>query len=162
MGSLVSRMSSQENLAKGKGRAWGAERSSTEPFRKKDHATSLGAQRPLGGVGGCAHQQPGTRPPSTSGTSQRRSPAGGVPVTPLGATPFWGRFFVRVVMMPIVLSSIMPLPLLLQATSGSQGYLQSRQERGLFRLRDGRPGFGHEAAHGQRRLVEQRHQDQGP
>src|SRR5438128_6503691 len=82
------------------------------------------------------------------------------------ATPlrqaFWGRFFVRVVMMPIVLSSIMPLPLLLQATSGSQGYLQSRQERGLFRLRDGRPGFGHEAAHGQRRLVEQRHQDQGP
>ena len=86
MGSLVSRMSSQENLAKGKGRAWGAERSSTEPFRKKDHATYLGAQRHPGGVGGVAHQQPGTRPPSTSGTSQRRSPAGGVPVTPLGAT----------------------------------------------------------------------------
>src|SRR6266446_8158505 len=86
MGSLVSRMSSQENLAKGKGRAWGAERSSTEPFRKKDHATYLGAQRPLGGVGGCAHQQPGTRPPSTSGTSQRCAPAGAVPVTPLGAT----------------------------------------------------------------------------
>src|SRR5438132_11245030 len=86
MGSLVSRMSSQENLAQGQGRAWGAERSSTEPFRKKDHATSLGAQRPLGGVGGVAHQQSGTRPPSTSGTSQRRSPAGGVPVAPLGAT----------------------------------------------------------------------------
>src|SRR2546426_11346939 len=86
MGSLVSRMSSQENLAKGKGRAWGAERSSTEPFRKKDHATYLGAQRHLGGVGGVAHQQPGTRPPSTSGTSPRLSPAGGVPVTPLGAT----------------------------------------------------------------------------
>src|SRR5712691_3043240 len=77
---------SQENLAKGQGRAWGAERSSTEPFRKQDHATSLGAQRHPGGVGGVAHQQPGTRPPSTSGTSQRRSPAGGVPVTPLGAT----------------------------------------------------------------------------
>src|SRR5712691_9358857 len=86
MGSLVSRMSSQENLAKGQGRAWGAERSSTEPFRKQDHATYLGAQRHPGGVGGVAHQQPGTRPPSTSGTSQRRSPAGGVPVTPLGAT----------------------------------------------------------------------------
>ena len=43
MGSLVSSMSSQENLAKGKGRAWGAERSSTELFRKKDHATYLGA-----------------------------------------------------------------------------------------------------------------------
>ena len=43
---------SQENLAKGKGRALGAERSSTEPFRKKDHATSLGAQRHPGGVGG--------------------------------------------------------------------------------------------------------------
>src|SRR5256885_1741516 len=76
---------SQENLAKGKGRALGAERSSTEPFRKKDQATYIGAQRHLGGVGGCAHQQPGTRPPSTSGTSQRRSPAGGVPVTPLGS-----------------------------------------------------------------------------
>src|SRR3989442_13647593 len=77
---------SQKNLAKGKGRAFGAERSRTEPFRKKDHATDLGAQRHPGGVGGFAHQQPGTRPPSTSGTSQRRSPAGGVPVTPLGAT----------------------------------------------------------------------------
>src|SRR6266702_222346 len=58
---------SQENLAKGKGRAWEAERSSAEPFRKKDQATYLGAQRHLGGVGGCAHQQPGTRPPLTSG-----------------------------------------------------------------------------------------------
>src|SRR5712692_10751155 len=77
---------SQENLAKGKGRALGAERSSTEPFRKKDQATYLGAQRHPGGVGGVAHQQPGTRPPSTSGTSQRRAPAGAVPVTPLGAT----------------------------------------------------------------------------
>ena len=77
---------SQENLAKGKGRALGAERSSTEPFRKKDQATYLGAQRHTGGVGGVAHQQPGIRPPSTSGTSQRRSPAGAVPVTPLGAT----------------------------------------------------------------------------
>src|SRR2546422_11018034 len=53
---------------KGQGRAWEAERSSTEPFRKKDHATYLGAQRHRGGVGGVAHQQPGTRPPSTSGT----------------------------------------------------------------------------------------------
>ncbi len=78
---------SQENLAKGKGRALGAERSSTEPFRKKDQATYIGAQRHLGGVGGCAHQQPGIRPPSTSGTSQRRSPAGGVPVTPPGSHP---------------------------------------------------------------------------
>src|SRR3989441_11246318 len=32
---------SQENLAQGKGRAWGAERSRTEPFRKKDQATYL-------------------------------------------------------------------------------------------------------------------------
>src|SRR5712692_3645388 len=72
---------SQENLAKGQGRAWEAERASTEPFRKNDHATYLGAQRHRGGVGGVAHQQPGTRPPSTSGTSQRRSPAGGMPVT---------------------------------------------------------------------------------
>ena len=85
-GSVFGAWPSQENLAKGTGRAWGAERSRTEPFRKKDQATSLGAQRHPGGVGGCAHQQPGTRPPSTSGTSQRRSPAGGVPVTPLGAT----------------------------------------------------------------------------
>jgi hypothetical protein len=76
---------SQENLAKGKGRALGAEHSSTEPFRKKDQATYLGAQRHTGGVGGFAHQQPGIRPPSTSGTSQRRSPAGGVPVTPPGS-----------------------------------------------------------------------------
>ena len=86
-GIVLEETSSQENLAKGKGRAWGAERSSTEPFRKKDHATYLGAQRPLGGVGGCAHQQPGTRPPSTSGTNPRFSPAGVVPVTPLGDTP---------------------------------------------------------------------------
>jgi hypothetical protein len=77
---------SQEKPAKGQGRAWGAERSRTAPFRKKDHAIYLGAQRHTGGVGGCAHQRPGTRPPSTSGTSQRRSPAGAVPVTPLGAT----------------------------------------------------------------------------
>ena len=63
-GIVLEETSSQENLAKGKGRALGAERSSTEPFRKKDQATYLGAQRHLGGVGGCAHQQPGTRPPS--------------------------------------------------------------------------------------------------
>src|SRR6266567_2987408 len=35
---------SQENLAKGEGRAWGAERSATEPFRRKDHATYLGVK----------------------------------------------------------------------------------------------------------------------
>src|SRR5712691_4033157 len=43
---------SQENLAQGKGRALGAERSRTEPFRKKDHATYLGAQRHPRGRGG--------------------------------------------------------------------------------------------------------------
>ena len=75
-GSVLGAWPSQENLAQGQGRAWGAERSSTEPFRKKDQSIYLGAQRPLGGVGGCAHQQPGTRPPSTSGTSQRCAPAG--------------------------------------------------------------------------------------
>ncbi len=86
-GIVLEETSSQENLAQGKGRAWGAGRSSTEPFRKKDQATYLGAQRHTGGVGGFAHQQPGIRPPSTSGTSQRRSPAGGVPVTPPGSHP---------------------------------------------------------------------------
>src|SRR6266568_8317896 len=66
-GIVLEETSSQENLAKGKGRALGAERSSTEPFRKKDQATYLGAQRHTGGWGGVAHQQPGTRPPLTSG-----------------------------------------------------------------------------------------------
>jgi len=39
-----------------------------------------------GAWGALPTTQPGTRPPPTSGTSQRRAPAGGVPVTPLGAT----------------------------------------------------------------------------
>src|SRR6266852_5059867 len=43
---------SQENLAKGKGRALGAERSSTEPFRKKDQATYLGSAATYRGGGG--------------------------------------------------------------------------------------------------------------
>jgi len=85
-GSGLGAWPSQETLVKGKGRAWGAARFRTEPFRKKDHATYLGAQRLAGGWGGCAHQQPGTRPPSTSGTSQRCAPAGAVPVTSLGTT----------------------------------------------------------------------------
>jgi hypothetical protein len=43
---------SQENLAKGKGRALGAERSSTELFRKKDQATYLGSAATYRGSGG--------------------------------------------------------------------------------------------------------------
>ena len=40
-------------------------------------------------------------------------------------------------MMPIVFSSIMPLPLLPQETSGGQGDRQRRQERSLLlRLRE--------------------------
>src|SRR5262249_284524 len=37
----------------------------------KDQLTYLGAQRQQGGVGGIAHQQPGTRPPPTSGEPAR-------------------------------------------------------------------------------------------
>src|SRR5262249_38360192 len=37
----------------------------------KDRLTYLGAQRQKGGVGGMAHQQPGTRPPSMSGEHAR-------------------------------------------------------------------------------------------
>jgi hypothetical protein len=51
--------------------------------RPRDLPRSAATSR---GRGGVAHQQPGTRLPSTSGTSQRCAPAGGVPVTPLGAT----------------------------------------------------------------------------
>jgi hypothetical protein len=62
-GIVLEETSSQENLAQGKGRALGAERSSTEPFRKKDQATYLGAQRHTGGWGALptsslAHDRP--------------------------------------------------------------------------------------------------------
>ena len=51
-GIVLEETSSQENLAQGKGRALGAERSSTEPFRKKDQATYLGSAATYRGGGG--------------------------------------------------------------------------------------------------------------
>src|SRR5215467_13049603 len=64
----------------------------------KDRSTYLGAQRLRGGVGGVAHQQPGTRPPSTSGKhvfgvvmSDERRVRGGAPeATPLGCSAGMG------------------------------------------------------------------------
>src|SRR6516162_11597730 len=74
--------------------------------------------------------------------------------------PFWGRFL-RVVIMSILLPSCMSLSFLLPATSRSLGQRQFRQGGGRL-LRHCGPGFGDEAAHGQRGLIEQRHQDQVP
>jgi hypothetical protein len=51
-GIVLGECPSQENLAQGKGRALGAERSSTEPFRKKDQATYLGSAATYRGGGG--------------------------------------------------------------------------------------------------------------
>src|SRR5712691_446019 len=77
--------------------------------------------------------------------------------------PFWGRFSLREVMMLRVFASILPQPLLPRHTSSSPGHLQARQEQArLLRLWDGRPGFGHQAAHGPWRLVEQRDQEADP
>ncbi len=137
---------SQENLAKGKGRALGAERSSTEPFRKKDQATYLGAQRHTGGVGGFAHQQPGIRPPSTSGTSQRRSPAGGVPVTPPGSHPPASVWLFRTSNRVLRCGEETP-PLPEEAQGGSGAVPRSRQggEAALYRqerMRSAKPQRG--------------------
>src|SRR5712691_5903558 len=77
--------------------------------------------------------------------------------------PFWGRFSLREVMMLRVFASILPQPLLPRHTSSSPRHLPARQEQArLLRLWDGRPGFGHQAAHGPRRLVEQRDQEADP
>src|SRR2546430_13187553 len=66
-------------------------------------------------------------------------------------------------MIPMFLPPRMSLSLLPPELSGGQGDLQVRQERSvLFQRRDGRPGFWDKAPHGQRRLIEQRHQDEGP
>src|SRR2546421_3041963 len=51
-GIVLEETSSKETLAQGKGRALGAERSSTEPFRKKDQATYLGSAATYRGGGG--------------------------------------------------------------------------------------------------------------
>jgi hypothetical protein len=76
---------------------------------------------------------------------------------------FLGQVFSRVVIMPIVFASIMPLPLLPQNTLSGQGHLYAWQEQGLFlKLQDSGPGFRHQVAHGQRRLVEQLSQDADP
>src|SRR5262245_24172010 len=71
--------------------------------------------------------------------------------------------FLRVVIMPMYLPACMSLSLLPPEASSGLGQRQPRQgwER-LLRHRDRRPGFGDEAALGQRRLLEQRHQDQVP
>jgi len=58
----------------------------------KDHSTYLGAQRQGGGVGGVAHQQPGTRLPAMSGenalemamSAERRVRGYAPEATPLG------------------------------------------------------------------------------
>src|SRR5262249_57324731 len=69
--------------------------------------------------------------------------------------------FLRVVMMLMLLPSCMSLSLLPPAASRGLGQRQPRQGWGrLLRRRDRRPGFGDEAALGQRRLVEQRHPDE--
>src|SRR5262249_31686513 len=76
-------------------------------------------------------------------------------------TPFCSRFFSRVVMIPMFLSACMSLSLLLPAASRGLG--QRRHRQGWCLLRRHRwPGFGDEAAQGQRGLIKQRHQDQVP
>src|SRR6266571_953547 len=75
-GIVLGEWPSQENLAKGKGRAWGDARSSTEPFRKKDHATYLGAQRQWGVWGALptssvAYDRADCQPRTSRGQSRR-------------------------------------------------------------------------------------------
>src|SRR5215510_13510825 len=71
--------------------------------------------------------------------------------------------FLRVVIMPMYLPACMSLSLLPPEASSGLGQRQPRQGWArLLRHRDRRPGFGDEAALGQRRLLEQRHQDQVP
>src|SRR4029450_9602678 len=61
------------------------------------------------------------------------------------------------------LASSLSLLLLPRAVSGSQRPLQVWQEWSEFPLRrDSRPGLWNKASHGQRRLLEQGHQDDGP
>ena len=62
-------------------RGWPGDSKRSTEGEMKDRTTYNGAQR-LSGGWGASPQQRGTRPPSTSGTSPRCSPAGGVPVTP--------------------------------------------------------------------------------
>ena len=87
-------------------------------------------------------------------------PGGPVPASPPPARPFG---FWKMVIMLILCPSCLSSSRWLSAASRSLWQYQPRQGNGLF-LRDGdrRPGFGHEAPYGQRRLIKQRHQDQGP
>src|SRR2546429_5443896 len=78
-------------------------------------------------------------------------------------TPFWGRFFSKVVTVPMFLASLMPMLLWLPATSSGLRQLHDRLDAFLS-IPDGlsRPGFMEKAPHRQRRLVEQRHQEKAP
>src|SRR5712691_6798011 len=82
-----------------------------------------------------------------------------IPVYLLVFSTFLCRAFTahRVAMIPMFLSSRIFLLLLPPETSGSQGNLQVREERGLLlQGHDGWPGLWYKAPHGQRRLIEQR------
>src|SRR5258708_732041 len=71
--------------------------------------------------------------------------------------------FLRMAMMPMFLPSRLFLLLPPPEVSGSQGNLQVRQEQCLLlQGHDGWPGFRDKTPHGQRRLLEQRHQDEVP
>src|SRR5215471_7618254 len=71
--------------------------------------------------------------------------------------------FLKVVMIHMFFPSPLSLSLLPRAVSGSQRHLQVWQERSEFPpRRDSRPGLWDKASHGQRRLLEQGHQDDGP
>src|SRR5215470_14959923 len=77
---------------------------------------------------------------------------------PLFRVGFW-----KMIIMPIWFPSCLSSSRWLSSASCSLWQYQPWQGSGLF-LWDGdrRPGFGHEVPHGQRRLLKQRHQDQGP
>src|SRR4030095_9378127 len=71
--------------------------------------------------------------------------------------------FLRVVMIPMFVSSRMALSPLPPEVLGGQRPFWGRQERSVcLQRRDGRPGLWDKAPHGERRLIEQRHQDEGP
>src|SRR5881227_3887200 len=74
-----------------------------------------------------------------------------------GWGPFCSRFFLRAVMIPMFLPACMSLSLLLPTPSRGLGQRPHRQGWRLrLRHRHRWPGFGDEAAQGQRGLVKQR------
>ena len=105
----------------------------------------------------CAPARVGTVPRPSAWATRAATASGGA--APPG--PFCTRFFLRVGedSAPMFLLTCMSLLLLLPATSRSLGPRRHRQGWCLLR-RHRWPGFGDEAAQGQRGLIKQRHQDQ--